>query len=251
MSIIKLEGVELTQAFLSKCKHCKGLLAIRKLEVLYQSNQRKGHTAYLMADVWYCARCDHGYQLAAFKTILDSSNRSWSVVEVILPKSPSISIKSYSQQAQAQVVQSDPVSPNAITRIDAIDFVIGDQVQVCVNCGNSLMKQMIELRLTREDKAMTYIPCEAYQCSSCQRWMLRRQHYTTIQTSNSPYIIHVLHNDRVYDSLAHLKHRSKLVQSTDASPRASRQSTDKLNNQFNKYGVFIPAPTNKKGYFDE
>ncbi|MBD3920957.1 hypothetical protein H8B09_19480 [Paenibacillus sp. PR3] len=250
MSVIKLEGVELTQAFLSKCKHCKGLLEVRKLELQYQSNQRKGQTAFLMADVWYCARCDHGYLLDAFKTVLDASNRSWRVMEVGRSKSAGSTVRS--PVKGAPITHSNPVVHVTLTRIETIDFIIGDQVKACVNCGNSLMKQMIELCLTREDNAKIYTPCEAYQCGSCHQWMLRRQQSTTLQTSNSPYKIHVIHNDRIYESLSHIKHRSQLVQTTDASRlKISGQPTDKLNNQFNKYGVFIPAPTNKKGYFDE
>ncbi|GMK38533.1 hypothetical protein PCCS19_15870 [Paenibacillus sp. CCS19] len=251
MSIIKLSGVELTQSPPSKCKHCKGLLAVRKLEVLYESNQRKGHTAYLVTDVWYCARCDRGYLLDALKTVLDSSNRSWRAVEIGVTKSAGSDTRPQTQQAKVtqQSGQAAPVSK--LPRIEAIDFVIGDQLRNCVNCGGSLTKHNIELRIAREDHAV-YVPCEAYQCDSCRRWMLRRQQYATLQTSNSPYVIHVLHNDRIYESLSHLTNRSKLAQRSDAGLKSpGQQPTDKLNNQFNKYGVFIPAPTNKKGYFDE
>ena len=252
MSIIKLPGVELTQSPPSKCKHCKGLLAVRKLEVLYESNQRKGHTAYLVTDVWHCARCDHGYLLDALKSVLDASNRSWRVVEVGVTKLAGTVMRPQSQQAIATQQQSGQATPvSKLTRIEAIDFVIGDQLRNCVNCGATLTKLTVELRIAREEHVV-YVPCEAYQCDSCQRWMLRRQQYATLKTSNSPYMIRVLHNDRIYESLSHLTHRSKLAQTTDAGLKApGQQRADKLNNQFNKYGVFIPAPTNKKGYFDE
>ncbi|PWV98536.1 hypothetical protein DFQ01_11746 [Paenibacillus cellulosilyticus] len=246
MSIIKLQGVELVQAPMTKCKTCKGLLTVRKLEVQYVSSQRKDHTAYLPADVWYCQQCDKGYAWDAFKTVMDSSNRSWRIVELSAVSKNAVSAASKSQrQPQPQQV------PGAVTaQLDAVDYIIADQARYCVNCGGALIKQAVTLRLSNEQQAF-YIPCEILQCGTCQRWQMRRHHYMSLSASHSPHVIQVVHHDRVYESLAHLVHRQGAAgQPAAGDPSLSGQAA-KTNKQFNKYGVFIPAPTNKKGYFDE
>jgi uncharacterized protein with PIN domain len=241
---------------MTKCKTCKGLLTVRKLDVLYVSSQRKDHTAYLPADVWYCMQCDKGYAWDAFKTVMDASNRSWRIVELSLAKNAVSASKPQSQthtQPQLRQSQSEPQQhvPSAAraTRLEAIDYIIGDQARLCVNCGGSFIKQTIELLLASEQQSF-YIPCEVLQCSTCQRWQMRRHHYMSLTASHSPHIINVVHHDRVYESLSHLIHRQGVADqaATQSSPTGPAA---KANKQFNKYGVFIPAPTNKKGYFDE
>jgi hypothetical protein len=73
----------------------------------------------------------------------------------------------------------------------------------------------------------------------------------SLSASHSPHIIHVVHHDRVYELLAPLTHRQGEEKKASTVAPLSVQSVAKTNNQFNKYGVFVPAPTNKKGYFDE
>lgn len=245
MSIIKLQGVELVQSPMTKCKTCKGLLTVRKLEVLYMSSQRKDHTDYLPADVWYCMQCDKGYAWDAFKTVMDSSNRSWRIVELSVSKNAVPASKT--QQLLGQQTQHIPSA--AAPKLDKIDYIIADQVRFCVNCGGSLVKQTIELRLSNEQHTF-YIPCEVLQCGTCHRWQMRRHHYMSLSASHSPHAIHVVYHDRVYESLSHLLHREGAVGQATAGPSLTGQ-VEKANKQFNKYGVFIPAPTNKKGYFDE
>lgn len=259
MSIIKLQGVVLVQSPMTKCRTCKGLLTVRKLDVLYVSSQRKDHTAYLPADVWYCMQCDKGYAWDAFKTVMDASNRSWKIVELsvqtnaVAASKPLAKSQSHSQpqqrQSQPQSPQSLP-SPARAPQLDAIDYIIGDQTRLCVNCGGSLIKQTIELLLASEQQSF-YIPCEVLQCSTCQRWQMRRHHFMSLSASHSPHLIHVVHHDRVYESLSHLIHRQGGAALQAATEPSLTGQAAKANKQFNKYGVFIPAPTNKKGYFDE
>lgn len=238
MSIIRLQHVELIDHVATKCIACNSDVTARKLEVLYEANQTRKQTVYLLTDVLYCKKCDKGYVLSAFQKMLDSNNRSWVIQSRSVSAGPSHPTQS---KPNPQVIStSEPQGQSAEKiKLDFIDSILPDHAETCLRCGAIPVKYNVALKI-KKDSQSEYIPCTAWKCSLCREWMMRNSHYHLLQNNYSPYSIHVKRT-------ATILHASK-VQKHKVSHSAKENTK---NDQFNRYGVFKHSPADRKGYFQE
>ncbi len=263
MSARLLNGVVLVPSVIDACLSCRGNVVPRKLEAYYLagSHSKNGTSAYLLTDVWYCRRCDKGFVLSAFKQVTDSFNRNWTIKE--LPaETPSHKENQPQMRQHGSLPSTTPKQfPDAARlKVNALDFILQDHENKCPNCKTEVTKMNVLLQSVYGDR-VDYTPCEALKCEICRKWMLRRHHYIKLQTNLQPYIIPLA-------STAKQRHPSKTTAGKSRNSANSRvgnarnkkppdlgippsERVDPGNRLFNQYGVFLPSPTGRKGYFED
>ncbi len=245
MSIRRIHEVGIIEYGKHRCESCNGGLQARKLEILYQASPKGGTSAYLAADVLYCKRCDKGYVFRTFADLVDSQNRKWYVREAPVRADRAVPTQQPKPEAIPAARESGKPQPkvnhDAVKTIDFIHLLLQDHESRCPTCRVELGTQYVRLRISKDERH-DYVPCKVLVCSDCRRWMLRKHHYNTLAINNKPYTIQVASKGS--------KGKSGRAQGSDDRPNKNNQVPPR-NRQFNKYGVFLPSPTGKRGYFDE
>ncbi|AIQ62412.1 hypothetical protein PSTEL_04120 [Paenibacillus stellifer] len=218
------------------------------MELRYASRTRRGQIAYLQADVWYCRSWDKGYMLKAFESVTDAHNEVWNVQLMAAQKQKPVSTGTKPAQPMAK---GAVVTGQSELRIDYIHSILPVESQKCPSCSVILHKRSVRLKIFNANH-IDYIPCSVYECRSCSKRMLRKHHYNALVELHWPYRIDVLQPPKS-PAKAWQQTRSKkpAVQTQGRSKGKRHTASGQPNKLFNQYGVFVPSPTGRTGYFDE